>query len=133
MGFGDGSHPVIEVGVDDDGCGLGIQDDVLELWLRMLNTQWDRGTAGPPHTPLDRDVVDARRDEEGNPVLGEVGTAIEKTRGPGSGPGEEIAVGELALWSDKGGSDPMIGCAGYEWGFGHGGYDRGVVRCCQLR
>ncbi len=76
-----GLHHGGEIGVHDDGLGVGVADDVLELcgWVRDGERNGD--AAGPPDRPLDRDVVKARRGEKGDPRLREVVAPGEQARG----------------------------------------------------
>ncbi len=89
-----------EIGVHDDGLGLGIADHIGELRGRVRDGERNGDAAGPPDPPLGGDVVKAGRGEEGDPGLPEVAAPGEQALGDARRGVEQVAIAERALAGD---------------------------------
>ncbi len=122
------------IGRGDNLGGPAVVEDVLPFAGCLLRGQGHRHAAGHPRPPLPRHVRRARRRQQRDARLVEIGAILEQIAGHGGAPGGQIAVGAGAGPIHDGGAAGILPRAPDEPGQSverHEAYDSAVRRTRQ--
>jgi hypothetical protein len=100
--------------VDHEHAGSAIGEHVVHLGRRVRQAQRHGDAAGQPGRPLRDDVVAARRGEQGDPRLLEVGATVEKPCRTAAGEFDQRVVADGPLVIDEGCAASVIRGAGHD-------------------